>query len=148
MEQALSVRAKAEEVESVVMNWVFPSVIKRPYSIRTYKNLATFVDAVEHKRKLEDICLPGADKAYMELPQGTRDAIKAKIGDISAQFSGFVAIIGNVKKAAVKYAHPTDVTEKGLLEALRASEDERAHETAEDIEDILKVRDYVVTKTQ
>ena len=100
----------ATDADNAAIDAIFPLCRKRPYCLRSYSNLLSFISNPES----DEFTGPHAPKSWLELEEIERAAIKSKAEQFSIGNPYLKVSIKTLKSEAWKQAHSTTTVEETL----------------------------------
>jgi archaellum component FlaC len=108
--QPISARQMATNADNAAINAIFPLCRKKPYCLRSYRNLLSFLSNPQS----DDYTGPLAPKSWLELEEIERTAIKSKAEKFAACNPYLKVSIKMLKEEAWEQAHSTTTVEETL----------------------------------
>lgn len=108
--QPISARQMAANADNAAIDAIFPLCRKKPYCLRSYSNLLSFLSNPES----DELTGPLAARSWLELKEIERTAIKSKAEQFAARNPYLKVSITTLKSEAWKQAHSTTTVEETL----------------------------------
>ena len=119
--QPISARQMAINADNAAIDAIFPLCRKKPYCLRSYSNLLSFLS----KPESDEFTGPLAPRSWLELKEIERTAIKSKAEQFAVDNPYLKVSITTLKSESWKQAHSTTTVEETLK---FYKEDEEAYE--------------------
>ena len=119
--QPISAGQMATNADNAAIDAIFPQCRKKPYCLRSYSNLLSFLS----KPESDEFTGPDAPAAWLKLAEDERKAIKDKADQFAISNPYLKVSIKTLKSAAWKQAHST-TTVKETLRFYQEQGDKRA----------------------
>jgi len=108
--QPISARQMATNADDAAIEAIFPQCRKKPYCLRSYSNLLSFLS----KPESDEFTGPLAPAAWLALTEAERVEIKTKADQFAAKNPYLKVSIKTIKSEAWKQAHSTTTVEETL----------------------------------
>jgi hypothetical protein len=108
--QPISARLMASNADNAAIDAIFPLCRKKPYCLRSYSNLLSFLS----KPESDEFTGLLAPRSWLELKKINRTAIKSKAKQFAARNGYLKVSITTLKSEAWKQAHSITTVEETL----------------------------------
>lgn len=108
--QPISARQMATNADNAAIEAIFPQCRKRPYCVRSYRNLLSFLSNTGS----DEFTGPLAPKSWLELEEVERTEIKSKAEQFAVLNPYLKVSVTTLKSEAWKQAHSTTTVEETL----------------------------------
>jgi hypothetical protein len=146
IKQPLTARHFADQADKRAISIAFPKASKRPFSIRSFGNLVSFIDDPEKAERNEQ-CFVGAAKAWAEMREEDRTSIKSRVDQIRTQQEQLKVSIKTIKEQCWQGAHCAMSTAEDIIAYYERKDEEVIADALKVCCDFLNETDPIHAKT-